>query len=66
MKPQMFSDDDMNDMIARKVSLDRVPRSIRWITETTDFFRVDYDDIVMLDGSPYFIRQNEREGRFGI
>ena len=66
MKPQMFSDDDMNDMIARKVSLDRVPRSIRLITDTTDFFRVDYDDIVMLDGRPYFIRQNEREGRFGI
>ena len=27
---------------------------------------MDYDDVVVLDGVPYFVRNNEREGRFGI
>jgi hypothetical protein len=27
---------------------------------------VDYDDVVVLDDIPYFIRNNEREGRFGL
>jgi hypothetical protein len=27
---------------------------------------VDYDDAVILDGVPYLVRNNEREGRFGL
>ncbi len=35
-------------------------------TDTTDFFRVEYGDVVVLGGSPYLIRHNAKEGRFGI
>jgi serine/threonine protein kinase len=34
--------------------------------DTTDFFCVDYGDIVELDGRAYLIRHNAKEGRFGL
>jgi nucleotide-binding universal stress UspA family protein len=52
-------------MVRRWVPEERVPRRIR-IKDTSDFFRVDYDDVVVLNDVPYLIRNNEREGRFGI
>ncbi|MBI5195358.1 MAG: hypothetical protein HZA10_03450 [Nitrospirae bacterium] len=52
-------------MISRWVPPERIPRKIS-IKDTVDFFRVDYDDIVVLKGVPYFVRNNEREGRFGM
>ena len=52
-------------MIRKWVPRDRVPKRVR-IKDTADFFRVDYDDVVVLEGVPYFVRNNEREGRFGI
>jgi hypothetical protein len=62
----MFSDSELKDMIARWVGPDRVPNNIRLISDTSDFFRVEYDDVVILSEKPYLIRNNEREGRFGI
>ena len=35
-------------------------------TDTTDFFRVEYGDVVVLMGRPYLVRHNAKEGRFGI
>jgi tRNA A-37 threonylcarbamoyl transferase component Bud32 len=34
--------------------------------DTTDFFKVEYGDVVDLDGTPYLIRHNAKEGRFGL
>jgi hypothetical protein len=56
----------LQTLIARWLGIDRVPRVLRVITDTSDFFGVDYDDVVLLGGRPYLIRNNEREGRFGI
>jgi len=36
------------------------------LRDTTDFFRVDYGDVLMLNEKPYLIRQNAKEGRFGL
>lgn len=52
-------------MIRKWVPRERVPKRIR-IKDTGDFFRVDYDDVVILADTPYFVRNNEREGRFGL
>ena len=41
-------------------------RRVRIHTDTTDFFRVDYDDIVVLGEKTYLIRHNAKEGRFGL
>jgi hypothetical protein len=35
-------------------------------TDTSDFFRVQYNDVVLLDGNPFLVRQNAKEGRFGL
>ena len=35
-------------------------------TDTTDFFRVEYGDVVVLGGDPYLIRHNAKELRFGL
>jgi hypothetical protein len=34
--------------------------------DTSDFFRIEYGDIVILDGNPFLIRHNAKEGRFGL
>lgn len=61
-----YSPDDLLEMIARWLSPEKVPKRVRIITDTSDFFRVDYDDVVILGDEPYLIRNYEREGRFGI
>jgi hypothetical protein len=38
----------------------------RILTDTTDFFRVEYGDVVVLGVRPYLIRHNAKEGRFGV
>jgi hypothetical protein len=60
-----YTEKELRRMIRRWVPTDRVPRSVR-IKDTADFFRVDYDDVVLLEDIPYFVRNNEREGRFGL
>jgi hypothetical protein len=55
----------------RKMVVDRLgtapfPARFHIHTDTTDFFRVDYNDVVVLNGVPYLIRNCEREGRFGL
>ena len=62
----MFGDDELKEMATRWVGPDRKPQRIRVFTDTSDFFRIQYDDIVILEERPYLIRHNEREGRFGI
>jgi hypothetical protein len=63
---KQFGIDDLRDRIARSVGPERVPKRINVIADTSDFYRVDYDDVVILGDRPYLIRNNEREGRFGI
>jgi hypothetical protein len=60
-----YSEKDLLRMIRKWVPRERVPKRVR-VKDTSDFFRVDYDDVVVLDSVPYFVRNNEREGRFGI
>jgi hypothetical protein len=60
-----YTEKELLRMIRRRVPKDRVPKAVR-VKDTSDFFRVDYDDVVVLGGVPYFVRNNEREGRFGL
>lgn len=63
---KQFSNAELCERIAHWLGPDRVPRQLKVITDTTDFYKVDYDDVVVLGGRPYLIQNNEREGRFGI
>ncbi len=60
-----YSEKELLRMIRKWMPRERVPKRVR-VKDTADFFRVDYDDVVVLDRVPYFVRNNEREGRFGI
>ncbi len=60
-----YSEKELLRMIRRWVPRERVPKRAK-VKDTADFFRVDYDDIVVLNNIPYFVRNNEREGRFGL
>ena len=57
-----YTEEELLQMISRWVLEERVPKRVR-IKETSDFFRVDYDDVVLLGGVPYLVRNNERERR---
>jgi len=35
-------------------------------TDTTDFFSIDYGDMIQIDGGQYLVKGHEREERFGI
>ncbi len=61
-----FTQSELRDAIARWLGTERVPARVNIISATSDFFKVDYDDVVILGGTPYLIRNCEREGRFGI
>ena len=41
------------DMIARWLPHHQVPRRVRVHTDTTDFFNVEYDDVLILKEHPY-------------
>jgi hypothetical protein len=60
-----YTEKELLRMVRHWVPRERVPKRVM-IKDTSDFFRVDYDDVVMLNGVPYFVRNNEREGRFGL
>ncbi|HEY6010067.1 MAG TPA: hypothetical protein VIX18_01250 [Nitrospirota bacterium] len=60
-----YTEKELLRMVRRRVARDRVPKRVK-IKDTADFFRVDYDDVVVLDDVPFLVRNNEREGRFGL
>lgn len=60
-----YSERELRRMLRRWLPRERVPTRIR-VKDTSDFFRVDYDDVVVLNGTPFLVRNNEREGRFGL
>ena len=61
-----LSEDDIRQMASRWLPSSHNLKRIRIITDTTDFFRVDYGDVVVLGDDSYLIRHNAKEGRFGI
>lgn len=66
MRVEQPDQDSLRHMASRWLPGGRVPRSFQVHRDTTDFFRVEYDDVVVLDGTPYLIRHNAKELRFGL
>lgn len=61
---------DLPDPIRRQLAEALAPganlNTVTVHTDTTDFYRVSYGDVLLIDGKGYLIRQNAKEGRFGI
>jgi len=53
-----YTEYELLRMIRKWVPRERVPKRVR-IKDTSDFFRVDYDDVAVLGSIPYFIGNNE-------
>ncbi len=62
----MIDRNELLKMMNKHLESNSVPKSFRIIEDTSDFFKVDYDDVVILGDRPYLIRHSAREGRFGI
>ena len=60
------SQEDLRQMASRWLPASGGAQRFQVHTDTTDFFRVEYGDVVVLNGNPYLMRHNAREGRFGI
>lgn len=60
------SQEDLIQMASRWLPSHQVPKQFRLRKDTTDFFRVEYDDVVVLKETPYLIRHNAKEQRFGL
>jgi len=63
---ESISQEDLRQMAAQWLPPHRVPGRFQIHTDTSDFFRVEYDDVVVLKGRPYLIRHNAKEQRFGL
>ena len=62
---ECYSEKELLSLIRRRLPRGRWPKRAR-VKDTSDFFRVEYDDVVVLNSVPYLVRNNEREGRFGL
>jgi hypothetical protein len=60
-----YTEKELLRLIRKRLPRERWPKQVK-IKDTADFFRVDYDDVVVLNTIPYLVRNNEREGRFGL
>lgn len=56
----------LGPLIASRVGPSHVPGVINIVLDTSNFTSIDFGDVLVLDKKPYLIRNNEREGRFGI
>jgi hypothetical protein len=65
MTPSDFSQESLLELTSRWLS-QKPGQRFRVYKDTTDFFRIEYGDIVILDGNPFLIRHNAKEGRFGL
>ena len=58
--------EDIYALASKWMTMPRSARDLRILTDTSDFFRVDAGDVLLLNGRPYLVRNNAREGRFGL
>jgi len=63
---QALSRTQIEAMAARWMPAGWNRRGFRVHTDTSDFFGLEYGDVVLLGGRPYLIRNSAREGRFGL
>jgi len=61
-----YSVAQLKELIADKLGPRFVPERFKIITDTSDFFRVDYNDVCVLGEKPYLMLNFTREGRFGL
>ncbi len=62
----IFSKSSIAELITALRGADQVPKKFKLVSDTTDFFKLDYNDVVVLGNRPYWVKRYEKEGRFGL
>ena len=60
-----YSQESLQDLTSKWCS-HKPGQRFKVYKDTSDFLRIEYGDIVILDGTPFLIRHNAKEGRFGL
>lgn len=66
MSDPIISKEEVKALIAGRYGIDSVPEKFKLITDTSDFFQVEYDDVLVLAENLYWVKRYEKEGRFGL
>jgi serine/threonine protein kinase len=66
VKEATITQEEVKALIARRFGIDKVPEKFKVITDTSDFFQVEYDDVLALEENLYWVKRYEKEGRFGL
>jgi serine/threonine protein kinase len=61
-----FTQEMLHEMAGRWTSSYPKEHQFNVYTDTTDFFKVNYGDIIILGEKPFLVLHNTREGRFGL
>ncbi|HSM90882.1 MAG TPA: serine/threonine-protein kinase [Desulfobacterales bacterium] len=61
-----FSREQIHEMASRWMARPPEAGALRVVTDTSDFFRLETGDVLLLGGSPYLMRSSVREARFGL
>ncbi len=61
-----LSQESLRQLAARWSPAQEAGHRFRIYRDTSDYFRIDYGDVVILNDTPYLIRHNAKEGRFGL
>jgi len=62
----MISQGELQRLASRWLPSSRKTSNFQIHTDTTDFFRVEYGDVLVLGDGIYLVRHNAKEGRFGL
>jgi serine/threonine protein kinase len=62
----MMSDENIFEKVADLMPVGWSAADLRVIRDASDYFNVSYGDVLLLGSKAYLIRNNAREGRFGL
>jgi hypothetical protein len=61
-----FSQESLHQLAIPWMASQRPGHRFNIFRDTSDFYRIEYGDIVILNNVPYLVRHNAKEGRFGL
>jgi hypothetical protein len=61
-----YSQESLRQLAVRWAPASETHHRFKVYKDTSDFFRIEYGDIVILNDTPYLVRHNAKEGRFGL
>lgn len=66
MNQSLTLHDDLQQKIKLWAPSATTDRPLNIFTDTTEFFDINYGDVILLNNHPFLVRHNAKEGRFGL